>query len=656
MAWCLTKIEADKFKKALKEGAIDPFSLSQMESLKRREFLSKFVGEENAQNVNALFESKLLLKNQQRGMITWAKKVSGITQPAKRDLISRIERLEKVLDPDEAEQFLNDLASKRLGAEVTQEEAKAIVDLSRKASKAKEKMRDDFTFATKDQEIAYGTAVVELNNLIADLKIEARKLTFKQFVAQPTKAITELAGQSKAINASLDNSAVFRQGWKILFSNPKIWATNTKKTFVDIAKSFGNENVKDALAADIVSRRNNLNGNYKKMKLAVGITEEAFPSTLPERLPLIGKPFKASEAAFTNFVQKSRADLADKYLEIAERSGVDITDAKELRDIGKLVNSLTGRGSLGGLEPKADLLNSVFFAPRNFKSHLDFLLINPFTTRRTSFVRKQSAVALMKTVLGSSAILALAKAFNPDSVEEDPRSADFGKIRVGNSRFDVTGGMSSIMILTSRIATGSKKSSITGEVKPLGQGFADTTRQDLVYDFFENKLSPVARVVSDLLEGQAFGGEPITIKGTAINLFVPLPLKNYMESTNDPDAANALLILIADGLGIATNTYNAKSNWQNSKSKELTRFRESVGEKEFKKANDEFNKRYNSWLKTTLKDADYQSLSQDNRLKLMSNAKEALKKKVLKEYKFVYKREKVKIDGREKKIIKRLSP
>ena len=64
MPYCLTADMKIKFKRALKDGTINPASLSAMTSQERHDFLSKYVGEENAQQTNALFESKLLLKNQ----------------------------------------------------------------------------------------------------------------------------------------------------------------------------------------------------------------------------------------------------------------------------------------------------------------------------------------------------------------------------------------------------------------------------------------------------------------------------------------------------------------------------------------------------------------------------------------------------------------
>ncbi len=71
MAWCLNKNLAADFIKKLKNGEINPEELADMTSLQRRTFFADFLGVDNAKQVNALFESKLLLKDQKAGMITW---------------------------------------------------------------------------------------------------------------------------------------------------------------------------------------------------------------------------------------------------------------------------------------------------------------------------------------------------------------------------------------------------------------------------------------------------------------------------------------------------------------------------------------------------------------------------------------------------------
>ena len=75
---CLPKFLVDKFLEKLKSGEIDPAKLTDMTSAERNSYFSSFMGETNATKVNALFESKILLKNQQQGIINWAKQVTGI--------------------------------------------------------------------------------------------------------------------------------------------------------------------------------------------------------------------------------------------------------------------------------------------------------------------------------------------------------------------------------------------------------------------------------------------------------------------------------------------------------------------------------------------------------------------------------------------------
>ena len=80
-----------------------------------------------------------------------------------------------------------------------------------------------------------------------------------------------------------------------------------------------------------------------------------------------------------------------------------------------------------------------------------------------------------------------------------------------------------------------------------------------VYDFFENKLSPAASVVNDLyFTGTDFKGDKPTAVGELSNLALPLPIKTFFDLQNDPDAANIILAMMADMLGISTNTYGGK--------------------------------------------------------------------------------------------------
>jgi len=565
-SFCLNPHLAEQFKKDILNGKINPEELAAMTSAKRHAFFAKALGESNASGVNALFESKLLLKNKQAGMVNWARRVLGENTSAGRNAIAKIKRMDKILSPAEEEAFLEDLAAQRLGTHVTYEEAQKITELSKKIDETKAAMEND------GDRMNYGRAVVALRNYLAELKGRANVFSAADFKSPgrlTLKVANRIAGNAKAIKASMDNSAIFRQGWRTLLTHPGVWIKNAKQSFVDLVQTFGGKEVLDEVDADIASRPTY--DLMQKAKLDVGVVEEAYPSSLPEKIPVVGRVYKASEYAFTAFVRRTRADVFDKYVQIAEKSGVDLTDNKELQSIGRLVNSLTGRGHLGPFEPAAGVVNNVFFSPRALKATIDTLLLHP-TDDMSGFARKQAAYNLLKIIAGTATILAVAKALRKDSVELDPRSADFGKIRVKDTRFDVTGGMASVVTLAARLITLETKSSTTGTVTPLnargkdGQPlFGAETGTDVVYNFFENKLSPVASVVKDLLKGQDFSGKKPTVAGELNNLFTPLPITTFLELKNNPNSANILVSMIADALGIATNTYSLKPQ-KNSKS------------------------------------------------------------------------------------------
>lgn len=562
MGYCLIPQLANKLKKSFEKGEMSFQKLHSMGSEERHKIFSQIVGEDDAKNVNALFESKLLLKNQKQGMITWLKTATGMKEPVRRDIFATIERLDKVLNPEEQKDFLGDLVNKRLGTDVSIEESKEIYRLSQAFEKTKAGLNPDNTFKSESARMDYGLAKADLHLYVRGLKEKALSLTKEDFSANPVKAAKEVvskgAGELKASVAMLDDGAIFRQGWKTLWTHNKQWRKNAVDSFKTIWKELGGKETERMELADTFTRKNNLNRYYDKAKLYVGVTEEAFPASSIEKIPYYKRLYKASESAYKSFLQRQRKDIFDRYIDIAEKSGVELTD-RELKSIGKMVNSLTGRASLGKLEPIADQVNNIFFSPRLLWSNVDVLGGHVLTgAGGSNFVRKQAAINLVKIISGTAAVLATAKIFDPDSVDLDTTSSDFGKIKVKNTRFDVTGGMGSIVVLASRLIQGKSKSSTTGRITELNSDkFGSMTKWDVVMNFGQNKLSPAASIINDLfIRGKNFKGEKPTVKDEVVRAVTPFILQNIGETYNDPESADVLLISIAEALGISTQTYS----------------------------------------------------------------------------------------------------
>lgn len=569
---CLPKNIAAGFKQGLKSGQINPDKLSNMTSKERNEFFKGLVGEEYATMTNSLFESKLLLKNQKAGMITWAKTVAGLKPETRRDLLTKIEKLDNILTPENADNFLNDLVNTKLGVSVTDVEASDIARLAREATDAKAKMESGPRRSPGGEptaaEIEYGLKTVELNDYVNDLKIKAESPTIKELLFS-SRGIKELAGTAKSLVSALDNSAVGRQGLKVLFNNPRVYSKLLKENVNDVIKTFAGKDMKKVLNAEIIS-----DPRYDMMKkagLAVGTIEEAFPTSLPERIPGLGTLYKASDTAYSNFLHRARYEMFKRQLSVAESQGVNINDVTELKGIANFINSLTGRGGFGKFEGSlVNTANVTLFSPRLLKSHID-TLTHPFGIDLagqtiTPFARKQAALSLLKISAGVASIMAVAESLWPDSTEKDPRSSNFGKIKIGNTRFDIAGGNAGIVTLAARMAAtisntvldtkySTFKNSVTGESKAYNQGkYGESTGKDAFIDFFTNKASPPFSVFLQVLEDKNFDGEKPENMELLKNLYMPIYIQNIKEMKKATEA-NFVMILLADFFGIGTQTY-----------------------------------------------------------------------------------------------------
>lgn len=656
--FCLIPKQVQEFKLALKNGEIDPFKMADMTSAERRTFLAKYVGQENAQQVNALFESKLLLKRQVQGYKTWVKKVSGISKETKRDLISRIERMDKVLTSGEERAFLEDLAAQRLGFGVSQQEAESIFNLSTKLSDLRARIGEDFTPKTKSARMEYGATRQALEKYTANLKSKTKPGDFRlslspSATAQNIKGTVKFIAQnSRAFVASFDNSLWGNQGARVAL-DPRyftIWAKNFAKSFKDITQTLvqgkkkGDE-ILDAVKAEVYSRKNSLNGRYEMStpetsKLDIGIVEEEFPTSLPSKIPVLGRFFKAAEVAYEAGAIRLRADIADKIYDMAEKSGINLLDKFEVGSRNTVINSLTGRGRVTHIP---DIINDAMFSVKFTRSQLDVLTLGQ-SYKLSSSARKLAAGNVLRTLASTAVILGISQALDPNSVEFDPRSTRFGKIeKDGIQLVNLMPGYGSMMTLMSRILTQTTKNR-AGVERKLGEGYGVPNGMDIFWDFTENKASPIASIIRDLVRQKTFEGDKPTPGTLFKESITSISLDNTQKILADK-SGDSLLKAIAVGLSIigtgAGSTFY-EDKWENKTTAEMEQFKEQVGDTKFKEANDRFNNTYQKWLKDTQKSTDYQNLTSDEKEDLISKAKTEIKNQVFDEYKFKPKKSKPK--------------
>lgn len=671
--FCLLPQLAEKLKSALRSGKLNPEKLNDMTSAERRNILSEIIGEKDAIAVNLLFEKKLLLKNQERAMYEWAKEIVGLSKDAKEATVAKIkqafeDRQRRLYDPRENENFLNeitsDVYSKKYGTEVSLEEAQTLTELGQDVKSALEMATKDengkITFGNKIDRFNYGASKVAFDNYAEKLKLNALKedlinpLKQKEFGDKVSAlykdariATNFIASNSRSLVSSIDNSFFGRQGLKVLFDPKysKIWYKNFIQSFKDIARTLKGQDVMDAVRAEIISRDNSINGLYQNKggsRLDTAGIEEAYPTSAPSKMPIIGRLFKASEVAYEAGAMRMRADIADMLYKQAQEAGFDLKSNRvELSNINEMVNSITGRGKLKLSEGQQAAVNKAFFSIKFLKSNLDFLAAPArYLADTKSFARKQAAMNTLRVAATIGTTLWIADQLIPGSVEWDSRSSNFGKIKIGNTRFDITGGASSLVTLATRLARKSTKSSITGKITKLGEGYGAPDGMDVLWNFTENKFSPLFTTIKDIVNGKDFMGKRITAGSLIQNLTTPMLVQTMLEAKDNENSANLMLVLIADALGISTNTYSQQFNWETSTSSELKAFKEKIGTEKFKQANEEFNSQYNNWYSGVVKNSKYNSLTDERKDSVLSAKKEKLKDNIFRKYGFRYKKAK----------------
>lgn len=559
--------------------------------------------------------------------------------------------------------YLSDLLGKEIGTKAAKEldkvfykkpielsdsQQQKILDMSKAVNKTQIDMlqgvRRTKTFEATPTELAYGRASKSLSDYINDIKNP--NLTAKQIAQmaykKPGKFIQGIGAISKSLKSAFDMSATFNQGLKSWLRDPKRAFEDTKKGFAVAWKALGDAEAKAEFDAMILSHP--LYEEAIRHKLAIGVIEEAYPAqNFMSKIPILGNLYRASEQGFSATLQAMRMDTFAHEYEKIKSSGGDTTG------LGLLVNSQTGRGDLthtlvGNLEPISGTLNNWFFSPKKLQSVFDTFL-QPFdrSGRLSKDVKKAALRDMLHTLGGIATILAISKTMQPNSVEEDPRSADFGKIRVGDTRFDVSGGSGSLITLAMRLLTMSSKSSTTGKVSKINSGdYGGQTGIDVLVNFAENKLSPTGSVLKDLLQNKDYQGNKPTLAGETINLVMPLPAATAIELYKNPNSANLVVAQLLDMLGVVTNTYSPTSNWDSSSAKSVNEFRSKVGDEKFKQANNDFNIAFQQWFAKIRTDPRYTNETQDRQQQIIKNQKADLQEKVFKKYGYRFKKAKSK--------------
>jgi hypothetical protein len=396
--------------------------------------------------------------------------------------------------------------------------------------------------------------------------------------------LTESFNLPRTIMASFDYSAPLRQGVVASFAHPILAFSPFKRmgvsgnmergAFWEMFKQGWDEKKYDGWLDDVYHSE-----FYPVMKEAglyiadqnnriLNAKEERYMSNIAERLPVIGRFVKGSERAYTAYLNKMRVDVFMQAADAFMKEGMTPDNHPEMyKAWADFVNASTGRGSLGKFEESAQILNSAFFSPRLIASRVS-LLVDAATFGGYKDIPLKIRVMKMRDLLSFSALafstLMLAKLasqaiYGKDevSVESNILSSDFGRVKVGETRFDVMGGFQPYVVFVDRFAR-AKMKTIGGDIKSLkGDKFPFKTRADLTLRFFRGKLAPIPGTIWSLSEGKDIAGSKFNIEDALMG-FAPMIWQDVQDAYKDGGLKRAIGVGATSMWGIGASTYTKK--------------------------------------------------------------------------------------------------
>jgi len=299
-------------------------------------------------------------------------------------------------------------------------------------------------------------------------------------------------------------------------------------------------------------------------------------------------PFRALErgaSAYLDVLRVERYLEGVKMLEArkADINGKEVT-TQDYKDVADVVNTLTGRASLGAMEQFSSGLTKLFYSPRMWASAIK--TGTPYGLyhfgRMTPTARKMAILDMGRffaTTMSFVTLAAIALADDDDDetyVETDPRSADFGKIRIGDIRVDPWGGRVQQAVATTRLALGGISLFMDKPIDaykrgdktmPLGKGFGTPTMFDVGLTMALNKLSPSASFITEAARTtigkddkrySMYDKDPYVIKDEFNERLMPLYVGTVAELMQDDPGALEGFLSFYSLFGASVNVYRKK--------------------------------------------------------------------------------------------------
>lgn len=479
-----------------------------------------------------------------------------------------------------------------------------------KIDKLKEDLKNGNYLQEKDkpEPLKLDKEALALKDQYISIKQETQRLIAKDEYIKKSSADRFWINSAEALNimrtimSSSDFSAVLRQAVVPTIAHPLIAVKSMGGMFRDAfsQKLFDRWlfDLKESPVYDEMVRSKVYISDPNDVRLSK--KEEAFMNNFVEKVPVIGSWLvKGSERAYLSYLNRMRVELYQLGSDVMARNGKTIENSpKDFEGLGSFVNNMTGRGGVPeSMELATPLISAGIFAPRLIASRLNLLGITDipniitrvgtagqkginvgFYSKLPPEIRRMAITDMAKFVMFGSAVLALTSLIGDDkknkTVELNSRSSDFGKIKVGDTRYDIWGGMQQYVVFFSRIIAKETKS-VNGKTYKLdGKGAFGQTRGDVIERFIRGKASPALGMGWDFVKGgrtivgdkilygnlNPFGDhkrKEITGGAYLAEHFLPMTSGDITDAIQSGDMRN-LFAIPATIFGISVQTFNDK--------------------------------------------------------------------------------------------------
>lgn len=405
------------------------------------------------------------------------------------------------------------------------------------------------------------------NELLKLERVFGKELVQELQKKQPNnlmRTVIDVAGAPRSILASSDLSASFRQLMVGGPGHPKEWGKAMKAQVEALTSEESARAIDDAIRASPMFDTGQSAGLYiAPIDTAVlSAREESIFSRAFSNAPVI----RQTQRAYVTALNKFRQEVFDTYTTKWAAEG-RLTPARA-KSLATYINATTGRGNLGKFEALAPDLAIPFFSPRFLVSRPQ-ILAQLFTPGTDNAVRMLIARDLASFMATGSTVLGLATLVGAE-VELDPRSTDFGKMKVGNTRIDPWAGYQQLVRYTAQMASGERKLD--------GGGFQDQDSLNTFLRFFRSKASPAAGTAFNALSGESMIGEdfwdslgktPTDRESFFWQNFMPLFIQDVRDGLAEEGVRGGLLGSLSF-FGLSANSYDTPAGKMRGAFKELT--------------------------------------------------------------------------------------